>query len=171
MNTPREPSSLALADSEKRIVESIRIARDSATLTQWNRYTMNLAADMISKLGQGKNTAVRQILALLRDAFDRGASEGDLLAVADQLRSEISSWYDLQRGMLPADLAELRQELADAHLAEETTEAEKDIAETILAHHTSAGAAQRFLRTTSAHEVADGRFKRCARHIMQMVAQ
>jgi len=168
MNTARQAASLVLADAEKRIVQAVRFARGTAKTPQRNQYTINLAADALAN--EPKIVAVRQILALLRDAFDRGANESELLAVADQFKAEISLWYELQRGMLPADLAELRQELADAHLAEETSEAEKDIAETLLAHHMSAGNAQRVVRTTDAHAVADSRLKRCARQIIQMAA-
>jgi hypothetical protein len=155
MNTPNPPKSLALARDERQIMDALRIARASTVRPARDSYVQQLATDMLTK---GRLTGVRQILAILRDAFDRGAPESELLAVPDELTAIIARWHEEKRGMLPIDLA-------SAHLDEEVAEGAKDCAETILAHQPSPGAAQRFLRATAAYDVADNKLVECARRI------
>jgi len=158
-NTPNPPKSLALARDERQVVDALRIARASTIRPARDSYVQQLATDMLTK---GRLTGVRQILAILRDAFDRGAPESELLAVPDELTAIIARWYEAERGMRPFDLSE-------AHKDEEIAEGAKDVAETILAYDPSPGAAQRFLRATAAYDVADNRLVECARRIRDRV--
>jgi hypothetical protein len=118
MNTPNPAASRELLEAETRIIESLRFARSGTAAPQRKGYVKELARDFLSK---GRVTPVRQMLAVLRDAFDRGASEAHLLAVADQIRNEIHAWY-VERDSALADFA-------DAHVSEERAEAEADVAE------------------------------------------
>lgn len=140
-NTPRPAALLVLARAERRILQQIRLARSTAKRPNRDRYVMSLVADWFTR---ERPTGLRQVLSITRDAFDRGADETALLGIADELRAEIESWYELARG-IPAE------SLASVHQMEEKCEGVQEDAELELVYSRSPGAAARFIEKARQH--------------------
>jgi hypothetical protein len=143
-NTPNPPRSLVLADDERRIVAALCVARSSARLPQRDRYVASLIADWCTK---GLAIAIRQLLAVLRNFFDRRAPEATVLAVVDEIRACVAGWYEVERGLASADFASVHQE-------EEHREGLQEEAELALVYSKSPGAAAAFIARARDHVLA-----------------
>lgn len=96
--------------AERRILDSIRFARSGAIHSQKKGYARDLAGDVLSR---SRLAPVRHILALLRDAFERDATEAHLQAVTDQIRNEIHAWYVAKENASDFDTAHIEEEIAE----------------------------------------------------------
>jgi hypothetical protein len=111
-----------LESATDRVLCALRHAWQAATEPRKPGYAKNCAGEVLSRPNEPRITPVNQIMAMLRDSFERGAPQADLLAFPDSISHEIEAWY-LQRD------AAVATDFGTAHVSEERAEAEADIAE------------------------------------------
>lgn len=142
----------SLDKSVERLNGALRTVRLGAWMPQVRNYAKNVAGDALSR---EQITPCRQILALLVDAKERGASKADLMAFPNELTAIIDELYGVEA-----------PEINAAFVGEERAEARKDTAEAILITEKSAPAAHEFLNARRDYIEADERLTRCARQIL-----
>jgi hypothetical protein len=111
-----------LESATDRVLTALRHAWQAAKEPRKPGYAKNCAGDVLSRPNEPRITPVNQIMAMLRDSFERGAAQSDLLTFPDSITHEIEAWYLEREAATPSDFG-------TAHLNEERAEAEADIAE------------------------------------------
>jgi hypothetical protein len=111
-----------LESATDRVLTALRHAWQAAKEPRRPGYPKNTAIEVLSRPNEPRITPVNQIMAMLRDSFERGASQSDLLAFPDAIAHEIEAWCIERSAENPVDFG-------TAHLNEEKAEAEADIAE------------------------------------------
>ena len=136
------PMAVELSVLEKRGNEALRKAVDSTTRKEFCPAAEDLRRQVFTKR---RMFPVRHIMLILRDAFERGASESDVKAFVRWMDREITQWYRPVGISVP---------LPQAHLTEETAEAPREIAEVMFRNDPSPFTAHKLLEAIRAHEVA-----------------
>jgi hypothetical protein len=111
-----------LESATDRVLTALRHTWQAATEPKRKGYAKNTAGEVLSRPNEPRIVPVHQIMALLRDSFERGAPQADLLTFSDAIQQEIEAWYLEREVAEPVDFG-------TAHLNEEKAEAEADIAE------------------------------------------
>jgi hypothetical protein len=123
MATVTNDSRTPLESATDRVLTALRTAWQAAKEPKRKGYARNLAGEMLSRpVDELRIKPVHQVMALLRDSFERGACQADLLTFSDAIQQEIEAWYLEREVAEPVDFG-------TAHLNEEKAEAEADIAE------------------------------------------
>ena len=137
------PMAVELSVLEKRGNEALRKAVDSTTRKEFCPAAEDLRRQVFTKR---RMFPVRHIMLILRDAFERGASESDVTAFVRWMDREITQWYRPQSVNVSL--------LPKAHLDEETAEAPREIAEVMFRNDPSPFTAHKLLEAIRVHEVA-----------------
>jgi hypothetical protein len=144
--TPDTVYPLEQIEAENRILDAIRLARSTATEPQSPKMH-DLAGDVLSRR---KLKPVRHLLALLHDAFQRGADEAALMEVPEELSRALRRW----KARESAPCLDLNIE----SLHEEQAEAGAEIAEAEARISPSGQAVQKLRLAHRRHNVARERF-------------
>lgn len=120
--TVTNDSRSVLGSATDRVLTALRHAWQAAKEPRKAGYAKNCAGEILSRPNEPRITPVNQIMAMLRDSFERGAAQSDLQAFPDSIMHEIEAWYLEQEAAKPVDFG-------TAHINEERAEAEADIAE------------------------------------------
>lgn len=124
-----------IAVAEKRALDALRIAPSRCTRPEHIPEAQNLRRDIISRR---RMFPLRHLYTILRDAYERGAEEADVLALARTMDAEIKGWFQAKRGIAPVDFNE-------AHIIETDADTEEDKAQARFFADPSPMNAQRYL--------------------------
>ncbi len=142
--------------AERRLLTALRRSR-SASIA---RESVPEAEDVYRGVSNRRYQGPRHFAVLLYDAFLRGAPEAELRAVEMELGALVTSWIRARDGEKPLPLS-------TAHLAEESAEGMREVAELDFVYDTSPATAVRLCEAIDRHEIASSQLEMCARSYLE----
>ncbi len=155
-NTDRQ-FAVSIGVAERRSIDALRRSRRAAVKPEH----VDLAEDVSRNTFNHRYQGPRHIAVILRDAFERGASEADLRAFPNELNAIITSWIAQRDGEKPL-------QLADVHQVEERIEGEREVAELAFVYDKSPATAIRLIEAIQKHECANAPLEMCARQYLEV---